>query len=151
MVKTAMQEYITFMENYCDIYDELVAIWQEKQRIILNNDLYLLEEQVKKEEVGVLKAKGLEEKRLKLQKKLGLEDKKLQELINEVDHREQQEQLRAIKRRLSGSVQLLMSLNDSCKTLTEDRFATIEREMARIQQKKGNSQAKPKNFINRSI
>ena len=54
-----MQEYITFMENYCDIYDELVAIWQEKQRIILNNDLYLLEEQVKKEEVGVLKAKGL--------------------------------------------------------------------------------------------
>lgn len=151
MVKTAMQEYITFMENYCDIYDELVAIWQEKQRIILNNDLHLLEEQVKKEEVGVLKAKGLEEKRLKLQKKLGLEDKKLQELINEVDHREQQEQLRAIKRRLSGSVQLLMSLNDSCKTLTEDRFATIEREMARIQQKKGNSQAKPKNFINRSI
>lgn len=150
-MKTAMQEYITFMENYCDIYDELVAIWQEKQRIILNNDLYLLEEQVKKEEVGVLKAKGLEEKRLKLQKKLGLEDKKLQELINEVEHREQQEQLRAIKRRLSGSVQLLMSLNDSCKTLTEDRFATIEREMARIQQKKGNSQAKPKNFINRSI
>lgn len=151
MVKTAMQEYITFMENYCDIYDELVAIWQEKQRIILNNDLHLLEEQVKKEEVGVLKAKGLEEKRLKLQKKLGLEDKKLQELINEVEHREQQEQLRAIKRRLSGSVQLLMSLNDSCKTLTEDRFAIIEREMARIQQKKGNSQAKPKSFINRSI
>lgn len=146
-----MLGYITYMEDYCDFYDELVALWEEKQRIIADNDLHLLEEQVKKEEVAVLRARGFEDKREKMQKQLGKDGMTLQQLIDETQGADQQ-RLRNAKHRLENSVKMLKNINESCQILVESRFEMLDRERERVLQKnKNNNPQEPKQIMNRSI
>lgn len=146
-----MQEYIAFMERYCDFYDELVDIWQHKQEIVRLNLLHELESHSKKEEAGMLQARGLEKRRQELQAKLGFPDAKLEELIDQTDG-ETKQQLRQIKTRLNRSVAMLKSLNETCVRLTEIRLEDIGYKIAELGKASGESgQKQASSVMNRTI
>lgn len=71
------------LEIDVDFYRELTMFLMKKHTKVLEDDLDWLTASLNDEQAYVMKSKSLEEKRLALFKGLGLEGKKLQELIDE--------------------------------------------------------------------
>ena len=80
---TTMQEYIAYMEQYCDFFNEVVTIWQKKLEVLTNSAWHEMEEQSKREEVAMLQSRGMEKKRMEMQADLGYPDATLQMLIDQ--------------------------------------------------------------------
>ncbi len=73
------------LKEQLDLYDEFIAVEQEKYNVILADDVNRLDEIVTKEQVFFLKSRGLDQKREHLLKELGFEGKTLKQLIELVD------------------------------------------------------------------
>lgn len=146
-----MPEYIAYMEQYCDFFNEVVVTWQKKHEILVNNAWHEMEEQSKREEVALLQSRGMEKKRLEMQKAMGCPDATLQMLIDQSTGTEQQ-QLRDIKTRLNWAVSMIRNLNEACETLTNQRLGQIAGEIERLN-KKVEDEKKSANHsvMNRSI
>ncbi len=71
------------LEIDVDFYRELTVFLMKKHTKILEDDLDWLTESLNSEQAFLMKSKSLEEKRLSLFKGLGLEGRKLSELIEE--------------------------------------------------------------------
>ena len=74
---------IKCLEIDCDFYRELTLFLMKKHTKILEDDLDWLTASLNDEQAYVMKSQNLENKRLQLFKGLGIEDKKLKELIEE--------------------------------------------------------------------
>ena len=146
-----MEAYVAYMEQYCDSFDEIVTIWQHKYEVISTNALHELEAQSKREEAAMLKARGLEKKRLALQAKLGYPQATLETLIEQTTG-ETQQRLRDVKTRLNWAVTMLKNLNDSCAVLTEQKLVVIQSEIGRLNGKVDETKrGDGKTVMNRSI
>lgn len=146
-----MQEYIDFMKVYCDFYDEMVDLWQRKVEILRRNMLHEMENQSKREEAGMLRARGLEKRRLDMQTKIGYPNVKLQTMIDQTQGTTQQE-LREIKTRLNRSVTMLKSLNETCAMLVEDRLNFIDEKVQQLSKASSEAGQNPNpSVMNRSI
>lgn len=141
--------YIQFMEKYCDCYEELNALEQEKLNIVVHNQLHLLEDIVKREEVAVLQARGLEVKRQEMQQKIGAAGKTMQEIIDSLQG-VQQQALRNVQTRLNGQVKRLQGSNQACAQVINGHLKEIDKKIqeigSRVDEKKKDSP-----LVNRSI
>lgn len=141
--------YIQFMEKYCDCYEMLNALEQEKIDIVIQNQLYLLENIVKREEAAVLQARGLEVKRQEMQKKIGADGKTMQEIIDSLEGKQQQA-LREVQTRLGNQVKRLQGNNKVCGQMIHERLKEINQKIEEI-----GSQVEDKKegipLVNRSI
>lgn len=133
--------YIKFMEDYCDCYEALNALEQEKLDVVTNRRLHLLEGIVKKEEAAVLQARGLEVKRQEMQKKIGAEGKTMQEIIDSLEGAEQYA-LRQVQIRLTNQVKVMQGTNRVCSQLIRDQLKDIDYKIQevskRVEEKKKN-------------
>lgn len=141
--------YIQFMEKYCDCYEELNALEQEKLDIVVHNQLHLLEDIVKREEVAVLQARGLEVKRQEMQQKIGAAGKTMQEIIDSLEGKQQQD-LRDVQVRLSNQVKRLQGNNKICAQMIQDRLKEIDKKIQEVgsQVEEGKRSS---SLVNRSI
>ncbi|MDR0434719.1 MAG: flagellar protein FlgN [Gracilibacteraceae bacterium] len=141
-----MGDYLDFLEEYCDFYDGLVQLEDEKMRIIVDNKPLLLEGVIKREEAAVMRAQGLENKRQELQAAWGAPDKTLQEII---DSLEGEEALRArrLSRRLRGAVETLRVMNQTSADVLVGRLKQIEGIIREL----GEHAGRERSLMNRSI
>lgn len=123
--------YIKFMEDYCDCYEALNALEQEKLDVVTNHRLHLLEGIVKQEEAAVLQARGLEVKRQEMQRKIGAEGKTIQEIIDGLQGAEQQA-LRQVQIRLTNQVKIMQGTNQVCTQLIHDQLKDIDNKIQKI-------------------
>lgn len=73
-------EYLTLLEELRSSLDQLTGLAKEKNAAVLKDDLLALDEVLKQEQVLSLSLRGLEQRRLKLLKELGLESVPLSRL-----------------------------------------------------------------------
>lgn len=81
--KRTVEAVIKCLEIDCDFYRELSMFLMKKHTKILEDDLEWLTNSLNDEQAYVMKSQNLENKRLELFKALGIEDKKLNDLIAE--------------------------------------------------------------------
>lgn len=145
-----MDEYIKFLWSYCDLYGELASMQQQKLDIILANSVIELDDFVKHEQVYVLKTRSMEEKRLEMQKQLGLGECRFKEMIEQVEDGLQRQQLLDIRTRLANFVEIIQKNNQLCQGLVEERLTSLEKKVKTLNNDQ-KLKIKPSHLINRSI
>lgn len=83
-----MQHFTQFknlIDEYIALFDQLIAFESKKLDAIAANDVELLDLQMKDEQAYLLKLKGLDIKREKLQKQMNMESLSFREIISKLD------------------------------------------------------------------
>ena len=111
MSPVTLADYTKLMEEYLEFYQSFLAFQLDKLDIILSNSVSQLDQMVKEEQVYILKAKGLEQSRISLQSKLGLDSHTFDQVIDLVDDSMQKHQLHQIKQKLNNIVLQIQSTN----------------------------------------
>jgi hypothetical protein len=141
-----MPDYFDFLDEYCQFYEDLVTLEREKAQILAENHPYLLEQMIKQEEVVVMKAQGLEIRRLELQKESGFAGKTINEIIAALEG-EAKERLQVQNARLQSAVTRLRALNQASADIIVTRLKSIEGSIQELL----NSQESGGSLMNRSI
>lgn len=109
------------LEIDVDFYRELMMFLMKKHNKIMTDDLPWLTESLNKEQAFLMKSKALEEKRLELFRGLGIEGKKLAELIEEVPD--------AYRAKLSMLSKQLTELVDEITKINEQTNEIVKRKL----------------------
>lgn len=138
--------YKILAENL-ELYEDFVKIEYEKYESIANDDIKRLDEIIEKEQVHYLKAKGLEQKRMKITDGMNMKDKTLKEIIHACED-DCKSDLRSIYEKLFKTLEEFKKINGECKTLLEVKLHRIEK----VQNKPGEKEGSLKSqMISRKI
>lgn len=78
-------EFKGLMDEYITLFDQLIAFESKKLDAIAANNVELLDLQMKDEQAYLLKLKGLDIKREKLQKQMSMENLSFREIISKLE------------------------------------------------------------------
>ncbi len=159
MDQSLADELFRFFQRYLSFYKEFLQLETEKYDDMAVNNLALLDQHVKKEEVFMLKSRGLELERDKLVTRTGKPEATFQELIP-LFEQPLQEQIRQIYNELSKVLSDLKEMNLRCNYLTELRLHRIQIDLKKLEkrpdlQKLYDAHARegdaPVNFISKKV
>lgn len=149
--------FYDLMQQYLVFYKEFLDFETKKLDDVANNRIDIMDEHVKKEEVFLLKSRGLEVKREEFLKNAGLESMSMSEVIK-TSPEELKGQLSDDFSELSDIVMDLKEINSRCNSMIELRLHRIEKTLNRIdenQQSNYNNSAKndkkKTDFISRKV
>lgn len=121
MDERTAQAVIKCLEIDCDFYRELHKFLMKKHTKILDDDLEWLTDSLNTEQAYVMKSQSLEKKRQALFQGLGIADRKLSEMIDEVP-----EGCRAKMKQLSMQ---LADLVDNIREINEQTNEIVKRKL----------------------
>jgi hypothetical protein len=139
------RDYLNFLEEYCDFYDGLVLLEEEKMRVIAENKPFLLEGVIKKEEAAVMKAQGLENKRQERQEAWA-PGKTLREIVESLPG-EEAHRARQLRDRLRGATETLRVMNQTSADVVVRRLKQIEGIIRELGEQSGQGRS----LVNRSV
>lgn len=145
-----LENYAVFLENYCQLYKEFAALEQEKLALFVSQYYFDLDEFVKREQVMVLKAQGMEEKRIRMHKELDTPAKTLRELIATIEDGALQQRFIDAHQQLNGYVQAMQVSNQRCQEIAKDKLDKLE-DVKETMEREGKSVNYSSNIINRSV
>ena len=135
-----IEELITVLTEETKIYEELVPIAQEKTRIIIENDLQMLQSITEKEQALVDTVTGLEHKRTGVITNIGYivgkpaAQIRVKDIIQFLEKQpKEQKELSVLHDRLKHSIQTLMEINNRNRSLIQQSLEMIEFNMNFIQ------------------
>ena len=117
-----------------ELFLELAATEQEKLKAITGNNLKGLEESMKKEQVSIMKLKGLEKRREESQAALGLLNMSFKEIIEKLDG-EQVLDLGQLYTNLEEALTLFNKNAESAKTAIETNLYSIDSVLQQLNEK----------------
>lgn len=97
---------------------DITDVEKEKMEAALKNNVLLLEDCIKKEQALVLRSRGLDQKRQKLQKSMGAESLTLKQIV-EASPKEDQAVLTPIYQELTASLKEYREVYEGAKTAIE--------------------------------
>lgn len=145
-----LENYAVFLEDYCQLYKEFAALEQEKLALFVSQYYFDLDEFVKREQVMVLKAQGMEEKRIRMHKALDTPAKTLRELIATIEDGALQQRFIDAHQQLNGYVQAMQVSNQRCQEIAKDKLDKLE-DMKETMEREGKGVNYSSNIINRSV
>ncbi len=99
-----MTDYIKFMEDYADFYEEVLEQEKKKLSALFSTDIKQIEEAMSNHQTAIKKIQVLEERRMAMLKNLGLEGKTLREIIATLENIDDKNSLRIIHIRLDRAI-----------------------------------------------
>ena len=149
--------FYNLMQQYLVFYKEFLDFETKKLDDVANNRIDIMDEHVKKEEVFLLKSRGLEVKREEFLKNAGLESMSMSEVIK-TSPEELKGQLSDDFSELSDIVMDLKEINSRCNSMIELRLHRIEKTLNRIEENQqsnynnsAKSDKKKTDFISRKV
>lgn len=121
-----------FFQDCLSFYKDFLALETEKYSDITANHLENLDRHVKKEEVFMLKARGLEQERVRLLTAAGCPDATFRELIPLAEG-SMQPQLEQLFHTLSAVLLEVKEANLRCNYLTDLRLHRIQAELKKLE------------------
>ncbi len=128
--------FIEIIEEFIQLFDELIPVEQEKLDAAIKNRITFVEECMNKEQAAVLKLRGLEQKRENAQKALGMEAFTFRQILEQVPE-DTARTLRPLFDRLSEQVAAFRSISGSAKDIIEVNLHTIQASLAAEEGAKG--------------
>lgn len=126
----SFSDCLALLEQLSQVFDQLAALEQEKTAAVGAQDLARLDQCMKQEQAVSLTLRGLEQKRGRLWRDLGLQSVALRDLPQHFPPEGQPEARRAVNRLLE-QYQTLRSAQEPTRILMEHRIQLIEEELAR--------------------
>ena len=126
----SFSDCLALLEQLSQVFDQLAALEQEKTAAVGAQDLARLDQCMKQEQAVSLTLRGLEQKRGRLWRDLGLQSVALRDLPQHFPPEGQPEARRAVSRLLE-QYQALRSAQEPTRILMEHRIQLIEEELAR--------------------
>lgn len=123
---SSIDSFTAVINELINFFDSLLALEDRKLLAIKNNDVILLEDYIKEEQVYVLKLRGLDKKRETIQAELGFGKLSFKEIIASADS-ELHEKLLPLFEVLNKNMELFKNTNASSKLLIERNLYNIEK------------------------
>lgn len=123
--KKTVEAVIRCLEIDCDFYRELSMFLMKKHTKILEDDLEWLTNSLNDEQAYVMKSQNLENKRLELFKALGIDDKKLNDLIADAPE-DYQPKLRMLGTQLTELVDGIKEMNQRTNEIVKRKLDNQE-------------------------
>lgn len=120
------QEYLKVLEDTGACLAKLTELAEEKLAVVRKDDLIKLDEIMKKEQAQALALRGLENKREKLMKELGLADTRLSELVGKYPAA-LQDQAKKTTDALSEAYSRYRTAADTARALLESNLRDVEK------------------------
>lgn len=120
-----VQAVIKCLEIDCDFYRELSMFLMKKHTKILEDDLEWLTNSLNDEQAYVMKSQNLENKRLELFKALGIDDKKLNDLIADAPE-DYQPKLKMLGTQLTELVDGIREMNQRTNEIVKRKLDNQE-------------------------
>ncbi len=133
------KELSRLLNEQLDLYRDFLSVQDEKHETIIRDDLKGLEEISVKEQIFMLKSRGLEQKREELLKKHGYSGKTLLEIVN-FSEGEDKEKLLKLHKELLDILETTKEKNNRCQNLARVRIQRAQAVIDRLDQE--NSQKK---------
>ncbi len=121
-----MEEYKKILEEMTNVFHELTSIASVKLEAASKNRVTTVEECMKKEQPIVMKLRGIEQKREKLQAQLGYDGLAFREIIDTVGDGEKEELL-PVYDGLSRAIQMFQKINDDVEQAIRLNLRDIDR------------------------
>jgi hypothetical protein len=131
-----INDFIAFIKELIQFFDELTQVEKTKLQAAIQNDIPTLEDCMKKEQVELLKFRGMEKRRQTILSSLGWENKTFSEIL-ETAEATYKEELSAIYIKLNSAVKLYRDTFDSAKNVIEVNLHTIEKTLAQLKHQNG--------------
>jgi len=160
MDKKLSLEYLEFLKNYINVLKEFIEVENRKFEILSLNQLDMLDDCVKLEEVYLLKTRGLEQERLKYMERLGHPDLKFRKLIPLLPE-EVKEDYTKVFEEISDTVKELRRINLQANSAAKIRLQQIEKVIDKLESnntalknsynREAQKENKASNFISKKI
>ena len=118
-----------------ELTNTLVKLSDMQRQIVMavrEDDLAKLADCMKHEQVLSLTLRNTEQKRLKLQEELGLEEMKLSELPLKVKDADMQIRIRNAASKLSAQYKIVRSTSDAARSISESNLRRVEQTMKKM-------------------
>ena len=126
-----MEQYIQILHDMNDLFTEMIPLEKSKMNCVTTRNLSLLEDIMKKEQAGIMRMRGLEQKRMKLQEQLGYGTKTFRDIISSAPE-EYTGQLKELYEQLNKTVTSFKSVNESSSQLLELSLHNIDQQIAQL-------------------
>ncbi|MBS4981885.1 MAG: flagellar export chaperone FlgN [Lachnospiraceae bacterium] len=127
-----MNEYASFIgviKEFIQLFETLIPIEQKKLDSAIHNQVSFVEDCMNQEQAAVLRLRGLELKRQKVQKELGMENLTFKQLIEEAPE-DIKDSLVPLFNELNEKVASFRSISDSVKDTIAVNLHTIQSALA---------------------
>lgn len=126
-----MDDFIKIIVELIQFFEELIQTENEKLDAISKNNVFKLEDCMKKEQVSILKLKGLDKKRETIQSDLSFGNLSFREILSKVDA-SQKSRLEPLFRQLEEKVSFYNGISQSAKTAIELNIHNIDKKLATL-------------------
>lgn len=133
MELSTQQGFITHMKDVQNFYTEFLELENGKYEDILEDKLDVLDQHMKKEEVFLLRARGLEQERERLLAQMELQGCRMTQVIDAFDE-PQKSELKQVFGELSAVLLDLKEVNLRCNSLSELKLHRIVTILEQIEQ-----------------
>ena len=123
-----MENYVNFIsliKELIELFDALIAVEQKKLDSVVNNNISVVEECMKKEQAFVLRLRGLEQQRESIQSAMGMQGMAFREILTKVPQ-EILDELAPLFQELSEKVRAFQSVNDNAKDAIQVNLYQIQ-------------------------
>lgn len=118
-------EFTSTIEEFIQLFEELIPIEQKKLDAAIANKVLLVEECMNKEQAAVLKMRGLEQKREQVQKEMDMDGYTFKQILEKVPA-VSADTLQPLFRQLSGQITTFQSISESAKEMIELNLHRIQ-------------------------
>ena len=123
-----MENYVNFIsliKELIELFDALIAVEQKKLDSVVNNNISVVEECMKKEQAFVLRLRGLEQQRESIQTAMGMQGMAFREILTKVPQ-EILDELAPLFQEHSEKVRAFQSVNDNAKDAIQVNLYQIQ-------------------------
>ncbi len=135
----AYNNFKKIMEEYNALLDKLILIENEKISIVAEDDLKLLDGNMRKEEAEVLRMRGIDRKRETLLKKAGCEGRTFKQVMETLKDDERAELL-PLYSQMADKTERLKGLSASASRMLESKLIRLDNTAARAGMQAGYDQ-----------
>ncbi|WP_159442021.1 flagellar protein FlgN [Clostridium sp. Marseille-P2415] len=121
-----MNDFITVIEDFIHLFQELIQIEQTKLEASKKNRITYVEDCMNKEQAAILKLRGLDKKRETCQERLGYKGYTFQQILSETSGTEHN-RLKKLFDTLTHQVRQFQDTNESARSMIEINLHMINK------------------------
>lgn len=126
-----MEEFIKICLEISNFIEELTEVENKKFQAALQNNIYIVNECMKKEQAFLMKLKGIDKKREALQKKLGYEDLSFAEIIEKAPSNEK-DKLKEVFNKVQNNYKVYKEIFSNAQNALEVNLYKINKKLEEL-------------------
>lgn len=124
-----MEKFEEVIRKMISLFEELKIVEQKKLESVQKNRITFLEDSMNKEQACILKLRGLEQERERIQKENGWENKKFRQIL-EIVSEEEKKQLEPLFLELSKKIKEFQAINEDACALIQVNLHKVNAALA---------------------